>query len=94
MEDNTKKFKKESGLRVKAINYLYGTKLTFGVLLIQHHIVYMGDHSHPNSESVIRANHEILASVTGRHATHFEIKSIELFIVISVLLILIYLKKE
>lgn len=25
----------------------------------------MGDHSHPNSESVIRANHEILASVTG-----------------------------
>jgi hypothetical protein len=27
----------------------------------------MGDHSHPNSESVIRANHEILASVTGRY---------------------------
>ncbi|XP_068484114.1 subtilisin-like serine-protease S [Phaseolus vulgaris] len=31
----------------------------------KHHIIYMGDHSHPNSESVIRANHEILASVTG-----------------------------
>ncbi|RZB74993.1 Subtilisin-like protease SBT5.3 isoform A [Glycine soja] len=31
----------------------------------KHYIVYMGDHSHPNSESVIRANHEILASVTG-----------------------------
>ncbi|KAG5126448.1 hypothetical protein JHK82_027283 [Glycine max] len=30
----------------------------------KHYIVYMGDHSHPNSESVIRANHEILASVT------------------------------
>ncbi|GAU45585.1 hypothetical protein TSUD_273850, partial [Trifolium subterraneum] len=30
-----------------------------------HYIIYMGDHSHPNSESVIRANHEILASVTG-----------------------------
>jgi hypothetical protein len=35
--------------------------------LIQHYIIYMGDHSHPNSESVIRANHEILASVTGRY---------------------------
>ncbi|XP_072089859.1 subtilisin-like serine-protease S [Arachis hypogaea] len=30
-----------------------------------HYIVYMGDQSHPNSESVIRANHEMLASVTG-----------------------------
>ncbi|KAH1188285.1 Subtilisin-like protease SBT3.18 [Glycine soja] len=34
----------------------------------KHYIVYMEDHSHPNSESVIRANHEILASVTGRHS--------------------------
>ncbi|XP_059429002.1 subtilisin-like serine-protease S [Corylus avellana] len=25
----------------------------------------MGEHSHPNSESVVRANHEMLASVTG-----------------------------
>ncbi|AES88343.2 subtilisin-like serine protease [Medicago truncatula] len=32
---------------------------------MQHYIIYMGDHSHPNSESVVRANHEILASVTG-----------------------------
>ncbi|XP_058733394.1 subtilisin-like serine-protease S [Vicia villosa] len=31
----------------------------------KHYIIYMGDHSHPNTESVIRANHEILASVTG-----------------------------
>ncbi|XP_020215007.1 subtilisin-like protease SBT5.3 [Cajanus cajan] len=31
----------------------------------KHYIVYMGDHSHPNSESVVRANHEILATVTG-----------------------------
>ncbi|XP_028772578.1 subtilisin-like protease SBT5.3 [Neltuma alba] len=31
----------------------------------KHYIVYMGEHSHPNSESVVRANHEILASVSG-----------------------------
>ncbi|KAK6247359.1 hypothetical protein QUC31_018924 [Theobroma cacao] len=31
----------------------------------KHYIVYMGKHSHPNLESVIRANHEMLASVTG-----------------------------
>ncbi|TYH53684.1 hypothetical protein ES332_D09G116900v1 [Gossypium tomentosum] len=31
----------------------------------KHYIVYMGEHSHPNSESVISANHEMLASVTG-----------------------------
>ncbi|KAM4076744.1 hypothetical protein ACJW30_12G087300 [Castanea mollissima] len=30
----------------------------------KHYIVYMGEHSHPNSESVVRANHEILASIT------------------------------
>lgn len=54
----------------------------------------MGDHSHPNSESVITANHEILASVTGRHATHFEIKFMELIITINVLLVLVYLKME
>ncbi|RDX61851.1 Subtilisin-like protease SBT5.3, partial [Mucuna pruriens] len=47
---------------------------------LNHYIVYMGDHSHPNSESVIRANHEILASVTGRHVTQFEIKFMELII--------------
>ncbi|CAI8616332.1 unnamed protein product [Vicia faba] len=34
----------------------------------KHYIIYMGDHSHPNTESVIRANHEILASVTGSDA--------------------------
>ncbi|KAM0996842.1 hypothetical protein ACFX2C_006797 [Malus domestica] len=31
----------------------------------KHYIVYMGHHSHSNSQSVVRANHEILASVTG-----------------------------
>ncbi|KAM6576073.1 hypothetical protein CsatB_027910 [Cannabis sativa] len=31
----------------------------------KHYIVYVGHHSHPNSEAVIRANHEILASVVG-----------------------------
>ncbi|KAM4084266.1 hypothetical protein ACB094_08G119800 [Castanea mollissima] len=30
-----------------------------------HYIVYMGEHSHPNSEPVVRANHEILALKTG-----------------------------
>ncbi|KAI3738619.1 hypothetical protein L2E82_28656 [Cichorium intybus] len=29
----------------------------------KHYIVYMGQHSHPNSESVITANHELLASL-------------------------------
>ncbi|KAG5099322.1 hypothetical protein JHK82_044374 [Glycine max] len=42
----------------------------------KHYIVYMGDHSHPNSESVIRANHEILASVTGRHALNDVLNSV------------------
>ncbi|WCJ41803.1 Subtilisin-like serine-protease S [Euphorbia peplus] len=30
----------------------------------KHYIVYMGEHSHPNSESVINANHMFLSSVT------------------------------
>nr|XP_043612311.1 subtilisin-like serine-protease S [Erigeron canadensis] len=30
---------------------------------LKHYIVYMGQHSHPSSESVIMANHEMLASV-------------------------------
>lgn len=29
----------------------------------KHYIVYMGDHSFPDSESVIAANHEMLATV-------------------------------
>ncbi|KAJ4828047.1 hypothetical protein Tsubulata_028119 [Turnera subulata] len=29
------------------------------------YIVYMGEHSHPDSESVIKANHEMLTTVTG-----------------------------
>lgn len=33
---------------------------------MQHYIVYMGDHSFQDSESVIGANHEMLASVMGR----------------------------
>ncbi|KAJ8749965.1 hypothetical protein K2173_013880 [Erythroxylum novogranatense] len=31
----------------------------------KHYIVYMGEHSQPNSESVIKANNEMLASVTN-----------------------------
>ncbi|KAK9126420.1 hypothetical protein Scep_015266 [Stephania cephalantha] len=31
----------------------------------KHYIVYMGEHSHPNSDSVMSANHEMLASITG-----------------------------
>ncbi|XP_062083097.1 subtilisin-like serine-protease S [Humulus lupulus] len=31
----------------------------------KHYIVYVGHHSHPNSEAVVRANHEILASIVG-----------------------------
>ncbi|XP_073136903.1 subtilisin-like serine-protease S [Henckelia pumila] len=34
---------------------------------MQHYIVYMGDHSHKNSKSVIAANHKLLASVIGSH---------------------------
>ncbi|KAF8396429.1 hypothetical protein HHK36_018048 [Tetracentron sinense] len=34
-------------------------------VIFQHYIVYMGDHSYPNSESLILANHEMLASVMG-----------------------------
>ncbi|KAJ7947973.1 Subtilisin-like protease [Quillaja saponaria] len=33
----------------------------------QHYIVYMGAHLHPDSESVLRANHDMLASVTGSY---------------------------
>jgi len=50
----------------------------------------MGDHSHPNSESVIRENHEILASVTGRHATQFEMNFKELITIISVFLFVLF----
>ncbi|MCL7027627.1 hypothetical protein MKW94_002781, partial [Papaver nudicaule] len=31
----------------------------------KHYIVYMGDHSYSDSDSVISSNHEMLASVTG-----------------------------
>ncbi|CAM8878935.1 unnamed protein product [Rhodiola kirilowii] len=47
--------------------------LPFFILLIvygiearrEHYVVYMGSHSHPDAETVMRANHEILSSVTG-----------------------------
>ncbi|KAK1398595.1 Subtilisin-like protease-like protein [Heracleum sosnowskyi] len=38
----------------------------------KHYIVYMGHHSHPDVESVITANHDMLASVIGRQATFTE----------------------
>ncbi|KAI3886994.1 hypothetical protein MKX03_022787, partial [Papaver bracteatum] len=31
----------------------------------KHYIVYMGEHSYPDSNSVISSNHDLLASVTG-----------------------------
>ncbi|KAI3961002.1 hypothetical protein MKW92_048142 [Papaver armeniacum] len=31
----------------------------------KHYIVYMGEHSYPDSDSVISSNHDLLASVTG-----------------------------
>jgi hypothetical protein len=40
---------------------------------MQHYIVYMGEHSHPNEESVINDNHEILASVTGRQGSNYSV---------------------
>nr|DAD48595.1 TPA_asm: hypothetical protein HUJ06_018532 [Nelumbo nucifera] len=52
----------------------------------KHYIVYMGDHSHPDSDSVIRANHDLLASVIGcsideaqRAAVHHYTKSFKGF---------------
>ncbi|XP_076935280.1 subtilisin-like serine-protease S [Bidens hawaiensis] len=33
----------------------------------KHYIVYMGQHSHPSSEFVISANHDMLASILGSH---------------------------
>ena len=50
---------------VHAYDYVTNTGFFFPCNL-QHYIVYMGEHSHPNLESVVRANHEILSSVTGR----------------------------
>ncbi|KAJ1440667.1 Peptidase S8/S53 domain [Sesbania bispinosa] len=52
-------------------NHLSKMKLTLGFALTQHHIVYMGDHSHPNSESVIRANHEILSEAKEAALHHY-----------------------
>ncbi|XP_041993727.1 subtilisin-like serine-protease S isoform X2 [Salvia splendens] len=34
---------------------------------MQHYVVYMGEHSFEDSESVITANHEMLTSVMGSH---------------------------
>lgn len=34
----------------------------------QHYVVYMGQHSHPSSQSVISANHEMLTLVLERQA--------------------------
>ncbi|KAF5751605.1 subtilisin-like protease SBT5.3 [Tripterygium wilfordii] len=45
---------------ISSIGYLHGA-----IINKKHYIVYMGEHSHPNSESVIKANHELLTSITG-----------------------------
>ncbi|KAL5765516.1 hypothetical protein ACOSP7_016133 [Xanthoceras sorbifolium] len=45
----------------------FASSSVHGATNTKHYIVYMGEHSHPNSESVTKANHELLASVTGSH---------------------------
>ncbi|MCL7024860.1 hypothetical protein MKW94_010255, partial [Papaver nudicaule] len=57
------------------MNKLITTVLTFLLLrygaiieaasTTKHYIVYMGDHSYPDSNYVITSNHDLLASVTG-----------------------------
>ncbi|XP_010248427.1 PREDICTED: subtilisin-like protease Glyma18g48580 [Nelumbo nucifera] len=44
-----------------AFSFLHGSSST----TTKHYIVYMGDHSYPDSDSVISANHQMLASVVG-----------------------------
>jgi hypothetical protein len=56
---------------VHAYDYVTNTGFLF-LCNLQHYIVYMGEHSHPNMESVVRANHEILASVTGRQGSNLK----------------------
>ncbi|KAF8365175.1 hypothetical protein HHK36_032816 [Tetracentron sinense] len=45
--------------------FVHGGATTTTISNTKHYIVYMGDHSYPNSESAILANHEMLASVMG-----------------------------
>ncbi|WOG92525.1 hypothetical protein DCAR_0311795 [Daucus carota subsp. sativus] len=45
--------------------FVHGTTMTTR----KHYIVYMGHHSHPNVESVISANHNMLASVIAKKAS-------------------------
>ncbi|KAF8396410.1 hypothetical protein HHK36_018029 [Tetracentron sinense] len=49
----------------KSTNYICKLLSLTRWVIFQHYIVFMGDHSYPNSESVILANHEMLASVMG-----------------------------
>lgn len=65
--NSIRKKKKSVGI-VTCIKIFYITNsgfLSLSACDLQHYIVYMGEHFHPNLESVVRANHEILASVTG-----------------------------
>ncbi|KAF8396405.1 hypothetical protein HHK36_018024 [Tetracentron sinense] len=48
-----------------AVFFFSRLALVHGATDTKHYIVFMGDHSYPNSESVISANHEMLASVMG-----------------------------
>ncbi|KAI3891548.1 hypothetical protein MKX03_033095 [Papaver bracteatum] len=43
----------------------YGAISEAAASTTKHYIVYMGDHSYPDSNSVITSNHGLLASVTG-----------------------------
>ncbi|XP_024984223.1 subtilisin-like protease SBT3.3 [Cynara cardunculus var. scolymus] len=46
---------------------LVSLPVVHGAVDKRHYIVYMGQHMHPSSESVISANHEMLASVLESH---------------------------
>ncbi|XAR60120.1 Cucumisin [Bertholletia excelsa] len=61
---------------IRAVTFLFFLGFTFvhgtTVNTKKHYIVYMGHLSHPGKESVVTANHEMLASVVGRHVVdHF-----------------------
>lgn len=43
---------------------------------MQHYVVYLGEHSFHDSESVITANHEMLASVIGRYIRIYALHSL------------------
>ncbi|KAI3843966.1 hypothetical protein MKX03_006472, partial [Papaver bracteatum] len=50
------------------VTLFFSCRYTVGeraVSTTKRYIVYMGEHSYPDSDSVISSNHDLLASVTG-----------------------------